>query len=114
VPRPSSSHYLPSNIASDIARCIVQRARVACILASAVQCAKRGHIVIKSAQDNVPKQQRVTCTWMLQAFVVTADYIRDEANDSNKCVTCDRAFRDAAERQRFMSKQVCCFTLFRG
>jgi len=49
--------------------------------------------------------------WMLQAFVVTADFTRDVANNYNKCVTCDRAFSDAAERQRFMTKQACCFTL---
>ena len=45
--------------------------------------------------------------WSLQAFVITADTIRDEANDNNKCLTCDRVFRDAAERQQFLSKQVC-------
>ena len=41
----------------------------------------------------------------LQASVITADYIRDIAESENICATCDRAFADHAERQRFLRKQ---------
>ena len=39
--------------------------------------------------------------------MITARFVRETAERDNKCDTCDRAFRDAAELQRFMSKQVC-------